>query len=300
MRYVLGFDGGGTKTECVLLDTDQKVVARSVGGPSNPFRIGVAAAAQAVQQAAALALQAVHANLGEVVALGAGLAGVGALDIHEQMLAALQNTFPKVRIKLFTDLEAALAATGDGPAVVLVAGTGSAAIGRNRDGKIFRTGGHGPRRGDEGSAYDNGRRAIELAMKVHDQTGKDSALGNQILSQIACSGWREVQERAQVSPDSVFPAVFPVVAAAADAGDETAREILREAARELSALAASVAGQIGVADQPLSLVKTGGMIGRSVFFDAQLDAALKLAIPLARLGALRISPAEAAARAARC
>ena len=47
MRYVLGLDGGGTKTECVLMDESRQVVTSSRGGPSNPIRVGFADASGA-------------------------------------------------------------------------------------------------------------------------------------------------------------------------------------------------------------------------------------------------------------
>jgi len=93
--------------------------------------------------------------------------------------------------------------------------------------------------------------------------------------------------------------VFPVVAAQADAGDTDARDILVLAARELSALVNTVAEHSGHGREPITLVKMGGMVGRSTFFDAQLDEALHLVLPHAQIGKLRMSPAEAAARAAR-
>jgi hypothetical protein len=55
---------------------------------------------------------------------------------------------------------------------------------------------------------------------------------------------------------------------------------------------------MGHGGQSILIAKTGGTVGRSVFFDAQLDAALKKALPLAKIGGLAMSPAEAAARAA--
>src|SRR5208283_1810822 len=60
-----------------------------------------------------------------------------------------------------TDLELTLEATGEGPAIVLIAGTGSAAVGRDAQGQIARIGGHGPLLGDEGSSFDVGRRAAD-------------------------------------------------------------------------------------------------------------------------------------------
>src|SRR5438552_15738211 len=154
MRCVLGFDGGGTKTECVLMDTAGKILARSVSGPSNPWRVGVESATREIEKAAELCLQGVRASRTEVVAIGAGLAGTGQAELKEGMKASLAEAFPGAAVSNFTDLEMALVAAGEGPLIVLVAGTGSAAIGRNGQGEIWRTGGLGPRVSDDGSAFD--------------------------------------------------------------------------------------------------------------------------------------------------
>ncbi|MGB9465151.1 MAG: BadF/BadG/BcrA/BcrD ATPase family protein, partial [Candidatus Acidiferrum sp.] len=52
MRYVLGFDGGGTKTDCVLMDESGAILARAQAGPSNPLRVGFGAAITAIREAA--------------------------------------------------------------------------------------------------------------------------------------------------------------------------------------------------------------------------------------------------------
>jgi N-acetylglucosamine kinase-like BadF-type ATPase len=93
--------------------------------------------------------------------------------------------------------------------------------------------------------------------------------------------------------------VFPIVAAAADAGDPTAREILQKAARQLAGLVKIVADHAGLGRENVAIAKTGGTVGRSTFYDAQMDEALKRAVPHARIGGLQMSSAEAAARAAR-
>ena len=299
MRWVLGFDGGGTKTECVLMDTAGKILARSVSGPSNPWRVGVESATREIEKAAELCLQEARGMRDTVVALGAGLAGTGKPELKEGMKASLAGAFPGAAVSIFTDLEMALAAAGEGPVIVLVAGTGSAAIGRNAQGEIWRTGGLGPRVSDDGSAFDIGSRAVERAMKERQQRGTDSILGRKILEQLGCASWQELQQRATLQADSVFPAVFPVVAQAADGGDPVAQEILLQAAGELSSLVNAVAEHSGLGRENIMLVKTGGTVGRCAFFDAQLDAALKRVLPQARVGVLQGSLAEAAARAAK-
>src|SRR2546421_915107 len=299
MDYVLGLDGGGTKTECVLMDPAGRILARSFSGPSNPWRVGVELATREIEKAADLSLQEARVARNAVAALGAGLAGTGKPEFKEQMRASLARAFPGAAVSISTDLEIALAAAGEGPVIVLVAGTGSAAIGRNAQGQIWRTGGQGPRLGDDGSAFDIGSRAVARAMKEREQRGTDSILGMKILEQLDCASWAELQPRAALQPDEVFPLVFPIVAAAADAGDPAAREILLQAAGELSSLVKTVAEHASFGRENIMLVKTGGTVGRCAFFDMQLDTALKRALPQAHIGGLRMSPAEAAARAAR-
>ena len=281
------------------MDPTGKILARSFSGPSNPSRVGVESAAREIEKAADLCLQEVRAARTAVVALGAGIAGTTDPDRKERMRAALAGAFPGAAVHIFTDLEMALAAAGEGPVIVLVAGTGSAAIGRDAQGQIWRTGGYGPLRSDDGSAYDIGSRAIARAMKEREGRAKDSSLGKAILEKLGYESWPDLQQRAKQQADSVFPLVFPVVAAQADEGDATAREILVQAARELASLVQAVAGHGAYGREEMLIAKTGGTVGRSNFFDAQVDAALKQVSPQARIGGLRMSPAEAAARAAR-
>jgi N-acetylglucosamine kinase-like BadF-type ATPase len=299
VEYVLGFDGGGTKTECVLMDSAGDIVARGIAGPSNPTRVGVEVATREIEKAAELALREAGVRRNSVFALGAGLAGTAQAEMKEQMQASLERAFPGIAVNLLTDLEAAMAAAGNGARILLVAGTGSAAVARNEQGKIWRAGGYGPPFSDEGSAYDIGSRAVARAMKEREEQGTDSMLGEGILEKLGFAGWPELRTRASAQPDQVFPTVFPMVAAAADAGDPAAREILQEAAHQLAGLVKIVADHAGLGGENVAITKTGGTVGRSTFYDAQVDEALKRAVPRARIGELQMSPAEAAARAAR-
>ena len=280
------------------MNSADQVLARTYAGPSNPSRIGVESAVRAIEESADLALQDAGLERSAISVVGAGLAGTAKADMRDRMRCALERCFPGTTITILTDLEAALAAAGDGPAIILVAGTGSAAFGRNGDGEIVRAGGYGPSSSDQGSAYDIGRRAIAAAIQQRTN-GLDSVLGTQILAQLGCTEWPVVQHRAQTMPDEIFPPIFPVVASAADAGDATAQELLLHAAQELSALVADVAGRLHLTESEFLLAKIGGTIGRSRFFDAQIDAALKQKVPSAQIGKLRISPAEAAALVAK-
>ncbi len=280
------------------MDETQKILAQSRSGPSNPTRVGFDAVLKALKDGAKLAITQARVRPESIAGIYAGLAGTGRLEVGVQIRAALAVAFPGTAIRICTDLELALTAMPDGPGIVLIAGTGSAAIGRSANGDILRAGGFGPLLGDEGGAYDIGRRALIAALREHERRGTDSALGKQILRQLGFAGWVGVQERARTNAEELFPRVFPVIAAAADAGDETARAALRDAIRELTELVKDLAKRLGLQETRFNLAKMGGMIGRSAFFDAQLDDSLHAAFPRAKAGPLPIPPAEMAGRLA--
>ena len=172
MQLFFGFDGGGTKTDCVLMDERGEVLARTQAGPSNPLRVGFGAAMGALREAARAALVQVQAAVSKdqkIAALCAGLAGAGPPESAEKVRALLAAEFPESKMRICTDLDLVLAAAGEGPAAVLLAGTGSFAVGRNAAGETARAGGYGSQIGDEGSAYDIGRRAVLVAMHENDR-----------------------------------------------------------------------------------------------------------------------------------
>jgi N-acetylglucosamine kinase-like BadF-type ATPase len=280
------------------MDQSAKILARSRSGPSNPSRIGVDAAAKSVHDAAKVALREVGAGFSEVRAICAGLAGTARPEFAEKMRAALAGLFPGVAIRVLTDFELALATLPAGAAIILIAGTGSAAFGRDGSGRLARSGGFGPAQSDEGSAFDVGRAAMQTLTQASPPETVDPALSRQILRQLGCENWKEVHEKAHADADAVFPRIFPVVAAAADAGDTLAQSLLSDAAQKLAGLTKNLAEDLGISAAPFPLALTGGMLGRSTFLDAALAARLREAVAQAAISALPIPPAEAAARLA--
>ncbi len=300
MNHYLGFDGGGSKTECVVLDAGERVVAQATAGPSNPLRVGQEQAETALTSAAAKALASVNLRTRDVRAVCAGLAGAGRPNVVGDMKSFLERSFPTSLVHVTTDLEVALeAAAGAGPGVVLIAGTGSSAYGRNAGGKEARVGGHGPWIGDEGSAFDIGRRALVALASARDLGTPLPRMAERIPAALQIPNWDELTERIAKNPDDVFPRLFPVVVEAAEAGDEAAREILASAAAELADLAAAVIRRLGLGKAEFVLAKAGGVFGRSALLDAPLDRALRQLAPRAKISLLEVSPAVGAARLAK-
>ena len=296
MRIGMGLDGGGTKTDSVLMDDSGRVLGRGRGSASNPSRIGVDAAAQGVMEAANAALRGANLPVERITDVCAGLAGVALQERAHAMKKLLSEFFVGTRFELCTDLDLALSAAGPRPAIVLVAGTGSAAIGRDPAGRIARSGGYGPKKSDQGSAFAIGKNGV---LEVVNATS-DAAANLRMRIQ-KCLGIESIEQIVGLDgaeADAVYPRVFRVISLAADEANEVAQKVLRDAAENLTEIVAAVQEDLKLIGTPYLLGKTGGMIGRSEYFDDILDTRLRQVAPQAELETLQTPLAEVAARRA--
>jgi glucosamine kinase len=299
MGYSLGFDGGGTKTESALLDAKGEVIGEGRGGAANPLRSGYDGAFSSLREAAAEAIAAAKIRPADIAHVCAGLAGVGRRSVVRRMMMFLSKEFPGALAQVVPDYEVALeAAAGSGPGVVLIAGTGSVAYGRNAAGESARAGGYGPWIGDEGSAFEIGRRAVSAVARARDSDSPVTLLSEMIPAALDCLDWDDLLLRVMKNPDDVFPKLFPVVAAAANSEDSVAKEILFASAIGLGNLAMTVIRRLGMKDQQFPLVKCGGVFGHSRMLDSLLDSALTGGALRAKISRLEISAAVGAARMA--
>jgi N-acetylglucosamine kinase len=297
MRNVLGFDGGGTKTDCVLMDETGAILARSRSGASNPTSFGVGASLASLSGAATDALRAAGKSEKEVAYVVAGVSGAGETSMRGALQSGLQPGFPNATILITSDLVLSLGATGEVPSVVVIAGTGSAVLGRTAPFELARAGGFGPVIGDPGSAYDIGRKAVAMCFQKH-LNSEAFPLGAKILESFEWK-FNEFFDQARAQPGAVFPKIFPVVARAAESGDAAARKLLANAAQDLQELAREVIEKLKLRESNFFLAKTGGVFDGSAFLNAQFDTLIGAIAPKARIGLLPRSVAEAAAHLAR-
>jgi N-acetylglucosamine kinase-like BadF-type ATPase len=299
MGYSLGFDGGGTKSDCCLLDARGAIVGEGHGGPANPLRSGYDGAFASLREAAAEAIASAQIRPAEITRVCAGLAGAARQNVARHVMEFLSQEFPAALTRVAADYEVALeAAVGSGPGVVLIAGTGSVAYGRNAAGETARGGGYGPWIGDEGSAFEIGRRAVSAVARSRDADAPVTVMAEMISTHLGCPDWDELMLRIMNDPDEVFPKLFPVVAAAAHSDDSAAKEILFASAIGLSNLAMIVIRRLGMKGQQFPLVKCGGVFGHSQVLDSLLDSVLASGALRAKISSLEISPAIGAARMA--
>src|SRR5216683_2756764 len=282
MRWVLGFDGGGTKTDCVLMDESGAVAARSRSGASNPTSFGAEVSLAALSGAASDALRTAGRSEKDVAYLVAGISGAGEPSMRSALQLGLQPGFPNATILITSDLVLSLGATGEIPSVVVIAGTGSAVLGRTAPFELARAGGFGPVIGDPGSAYDIGRKAVAMCFQKH-LNSEAFPLGAKILGLFKLS-FNEFFDQARAQPGAIFPKIFQVLASAAEDLQEQTRQVIEK---------------LKLRESNFFLAKTGGVFDGSAFLNAQFDSLIREIAPKARIGPLPRTVAEAAAQLAR-
>ena len=245
MAYYLGIDGGGSKTTCAVGD-ESSVLATVTTGASNITRVGEDRARESLHEAIREACAAAGIDLLRVKRACIGVAGAG----RDEIAIAVGKFAKEIvygEVEVVGDMQIALAAAfGDGPGVIVIAGTGSIAYGRNAHGETARAGGWGFAISDEGSAHWIGRAAVSGLLRAIDQAveaGIAEAASKTALFEKFKAAWNldtldEFVLTANSAPD--FAALFPAISAAADAGDSLAQRVLSQAGRELAQLAGIV------------------------------------------------------------
>ena len=278
------------------MDERCKIRGRAFSGASNPVNVGIEASANAMISAAREVLGEFSLAAADVLQICAGVAGSGEPQVSSALEKRLNAEFRNAQINLVSDLKLSLLATKESPSIVVLAGTGSAVLGRDRKGNTARAGGLGPIIGDPGSAYEIGREAISAALQKH-LSANEFALGELILASQQCS-WSELADRARAKPTEVFPMVFRVVGAAGERGEREAQALLRAAAQDLARMVDEVIRQLKLGDQEFFLGKTGGVFIGSPYLAKEFEQQILAVAPKVRIGSLPQSLGESAARLA--
>lgn len=284
--YLLGLDGGGTKTLALLADENGNLLARGLGGPSNYNAVGFEAACAAIETAIAQALSfastsaenirlsAPPAVPSSVASLCLGLAGAGRPNDRARFQAWAAGRFPGAKIQVVSDAEILLAAGAPtGPALALICGTGSIVYGRTQNGELLRAGGWGYLFGDEGSGFALGAAALRAVMRAHDGRGPATLLTSLILQRCGLTDPQNLVQRiyAAETPRAEIASLSDLVEQAASQKDPVALALLNEAARELAEMTQAVYRKLGNLPVPLAL--TGGVLLNSAHLAAQFHQA---------------------------
>ncbi|MEP7327171.1 MAG: BadF/BadG/BcrA/BcrD ATPase family protein [Gemmatimonadota bacterium] len=256
-QILVGADAGGTKTSVVIGD-GHAILGRAEGSPG-AIRPGRAlAAASAIADAVRRAFTAANVLEAEVLVVGA--AGAGREQERLELERSLRSERIVKRVLVTTDIEIALAAAfGKGSGIVVSAGTGSIAIGRDAQGRLHRRGGYGWQMGDEGSGYAIGRAALSACSRAADDRGPRTTLSARLLAAARVETFEELISWAVNANTSQVSSLAPAVLEAAADGDVVAQGIVDYAARELCQLAKSLLPHFPESE-PVAIALAGGIL----------------------------------------
>jgi N-acetylglucosamine kinase-like BadF-type ATPase len=294
MTIVVGVDAGGTRTVAVVADGDRRLARAE--GPAGAVRLGRAMAAAG---AIAATVRAALVQTGRVRAdvLVVGASGVGREDERQALRDALRLEALAERLLVTTDIEIALvAAFGDAPGIVLLAGTGSFAVARTPEGRMVRQGGYGWRMGDEGSAYAIGEAALRAVGRAEDRRAAPTLLGGALLRQTRSASFNDLVRWSVAATPTEVAGLATAVLEAAAAGDATALQVMTTAAEALAELIAGL-GRAFPPGHPVPVALAGGLLAQPAY-QAAAKACLER-IPEVRIADAPVDPVAGALAIAR-
>jgi glucosamine kinase len=293
--FFLGIDGGGTKTRCVI-GTENSVLGTGSGSGCNIVRVGEACARDSLSSAIHEACVQAGVSPQQIARTCAGVAGAaddGVASLVQRVLIGIVGG----AIEVIGDMEIALeSAFGGDAGVVVIAGTGAIAYGRNDRGESARAGGWGRLISDEGSGHWIGAEAIRAALHQYD-CGENSVLLRTLMQELGASDIHDLAVRANAEATD-FAKLLPAILSAAENNDEIAMQVLERGGRELAATAAIVIRRL-FGDSEARVAKHGGVFAASPVVARRFEEQLRQLCPYASCVDVKVNPVMGALQRAR-
>jgi glucosamine kinase len=286
-RFVMGVDGGATKTLAAVLDLRNQTLHLGHGGSSNPDAVGAHAATDSLVKATDEAIG--RAGI-EREQLDAAVLAIAGTDT-DAVTAHVRERCPTAWLVVNDVVGAWAAATDARPGVGVISGTGSNVLGIGEDGRAWRAGGWGHVLGDEGSGYWLAVESIKAALADREASGPQTALSAAAIEFFDVQSVEALATRVYARPLSKGEiAAFAIeTARVAYAGDEVARGLYTRAAGELARQIAAVVEQTGLEGEfPIGLI--GSVFKAGELFVAPLADAIHEFAPQARVAVVEMAP----------
>lgn len=287
-KVVVGIDGGGTKTQAMLMDERGVALGSGLGGPSNYDDIGVEATAANIAVAVQAACQAAGIEQRSFDAAFLGLAGVVSATDHAiiRQIAQQLELAASDAIQVDHDCRIALAGGLSGrPGIAQIAGTGASTYGRTADGREWRSGGWGHLLSDEGSSYWFGIEAIKVALRCYDGRQAPSQLYTQVMQSFELSDINEIMHRFYVKglSRSEIASLAPLVIEAAQENDGAALDLIKAGMEQIAECVEAVARKLGFEQAESELALIGGLFRAGPVVIDPLQDAVSARLPKCRL-----------------
>jgi len=270
-HFVVGVDGGGTKTDAALADLKGRILKKAKTGPSKPRNVGTEVAVLNITKA----IKQVLLRKGRVVSLLVSVGGAEeVVGFKKELKKKISRIFGyKIKIKIMNDhVPAFCSGTDEKNGVLVISGTGCG-IHAWKDGSHVSAGGFGWL-GDEGSAFWIGRRVYQAVLKDIDGRGPDTMLTNMLASHFCVKktddfDFKNGLSRKVYCSDIMMTVPFLSVLCerAVQKKDKVAKKIMKEAGLELALSAKTVIKKLCFSREKFPLVLVGGVFNSNLVFN---------------------------------
>lgn len=289
MSYILGVDGGGTKTVIRITDFKGLTVSEHITGAGNYKSVGIKSAEINISNGILSAIKQINAE-SEKIFFSSSCFGLSGLDseqdgeIFKKMIFnnEIKKYIDPKKIIICNDSRIGLAAGSDSKnAVMIICGTGSNCFGINEEGQEAKANGWDYILGDEGSAYELGIKALRSVMRAFDGRGRKTLLSETILRDLNLNNITDLIGWCYNIPFSSerFAALTKTVCKTAELGDKVSIKLLSEEVKEALASISIVAKKLKLTDREFDIVYVGSVFRCEKYFRKVLTDKLKEKFP---------------------
>ena len=268
IMYIIGIDGGGTKTIGILATETGQRLTEVESGPANYHVVGEAETRAVLENILAELYEKAEVPSGSSVRCCLGMAGLGRAADREVIgricdeLGISQN-----RILTHDAHIALVGGTEKQEGVIVISGTGAIVYGINAEGREARASGWGYLLGDEGSGYDIAIKGLQAVARAADGRGDPTDLTDRILNRLERNEPSDLIRWAHAASRDTIAQLAEVVFDTAQTMDAVAEGVVDAAADELVCAANSVIEQLKFTE-PFDIVLSGGnLIHQTMFAD---------------------------------
>ena len=256
LNYYIGVDGGGSKTRIVLLDQNLKLIREKEIEASNLVSTDYREVLNKINQ-----IIKEYQHQYNIRGIGLGMAGIDSEQERSRLERKLAATYPDKEVRVCNDGVASLIGGLNYQTGILInAGTGSIAVGIDREGTIYRAGGWDYLLGDEGSGFWIGKKLIQRAIVDYDRGIVDSIIVHTVkkfFRLTSLSALVTVIHQQGINKEKIAT-LAPLAAELAEGGEQRAGEIFERAGKELAVLVERVYRR-GKFNTPVALTYNGSI-----------------------------------------
>lgn len=275
MNYLIGIDGGGTKTRCVAADINGNPLYETTGGPSNFLVHSLDKVSKNIIILLKDCTKNLNCDFNDFSCVVLGTAGAGRKEDAEKLKDHFIK-FTKGQIKNFyVESDARIALEGaftEKPGSILISGTGSIMFGKDAEGEIHRVGGFGRQVGDEGSGYSIGKKGLQVISKFYDGRGKDTSLVKLVSDNFEINNDEELIN-AVYKNNFDIASLAQLVIIAAEKNDEACIKIIDDETEELILHIEAMRKKLKLRTMEVSF--SGGIITNENYFSRLLHKKVK-------------------------